>query len=68
MNAKTLEALRKQKRYFNEDHKIDVELYRQFLINNNKWGSEACPFILEFPHLTVPDMIKDRLIRKFLKV
>jgi hypothetical protein len=65
---KTLEGMRKQKRYFDEDNKVDVELYRQFLVNGNKWGESACPFILEFPSLTVPDMIKDRLIRKFLKV
>lgn len=68
MNAKTLETFRKQKRYFDQENKVDVELYRQFLINGNKWGAQACPFVLEFPHLTVPDMIKDRLIRKFLKV
>ena len=68
MNSKTLEGLRKQKRYFDENRKDDVELFRQFLISGNKWGANACPFILEFPSLTVPDMIKDRLIRKFLKV
>lgn len=64
---KTLEGLRKQKRYFDVSSKADVEVYRQFLINNS-WGSNGCPFILEFPALTVPDMIKDRLIKKFLKV
>ena len=64
---KTLEGLRKQKRYFDINSKKDVELYRQYLINN-AWGGNGCPFILEFPSLTVPDMIKDRLIRKFLKV
>jgi len=47
--------------------KKDVEIYRQFLTSNS-WGDSGCPFILEFPSLTVPDMIKDRLIRKFLKV
>jgi len=67
MTSTTLEAYRKQKRYFNIDDKKDVEQYRQFLINNS-WGDKGCPFILEFPHLTVPDMIKDRLIKKFLKV
>ena len=64
---KTLEGLRKQKRYFDINSKADIELYRQYLINN-AWGGNGCPFILEFPALTVPDMIKDRLIRKFLKV
>jgi hypothetical protein len=67
MTSTTLEAYRKQKRYFNINDKKDVEQYRQFLINNS-WGNMGCPFILEFPSLTVPDMIKDRLIRKFLKV
>ena len=64
---KTLEGLRKQKRYFDINSKVDIELYRQYLINN-AWGVNGCPFILEFPSLTVPDMIKERLIRKFLKV
>ena len=64
---KTLEGLRKQKRYFDINNKADIELYRHYLINN-AWGGNGCPFILEFPSLTVPDMIKDRLIRKFLKV
>lgn len=64
---KTLEGLRKQKRYFDINSKVDIELYRQYLINN-AWGGNGCPFILEFPSLTVPDMIKERLIRKFLKV
>ena len=67
MTAKTLEAYRKQKHYFDKNCKKDVEVYRQFLLSNS-WGSQGCPFILEFPSLTVPDMIKDRLIRKFLKV
>lgn len=68
MTSKTLEAFRKQKRYFNENDENDVEAYKQYLINNNRWGSNGCPFILEFPHLTTPDMIKDRLINKFLGI
>jgi hypothetical protein len=58
---------RKERRHFNMNDKKDVEIYRQFLLSNS-WGESGCPFILEFPALTVPDMIKDRLIRKFLKV
>ena len=63
---KTLEGMRKQKRYFDINSKQDIELYRNYLMTSG-WG-DPCPFILEFPHLTVPDMIKDRLIKKFLKV
>jgi hypothetical protein len=58
---------KKERRHFNANDKKDVEIYRQFLTSNS-WGDSGCPFILEFPSLTVPDMIKDRLIRKFLKV
>lgn len=64
----TLKSFKKQKRNFDLNNKDDVEIYRQFLINGNKWGHDACPFNLEFPFLTIPDMIKDRLVRKFLKV
>jgi hypothetical protein len=64
--SKTLEGMRRYKRYFDINSKEDVELYRNFLMTSG-WG-DPCPFILEFPYLTVPDMIKDRLIKKFLKV
>ena len=66
--ARTLEGLRKQKRYFDKDSDIDVNAYRDYLKNNNKWGFEGCPFILEFPYLTTPDMIKDILVHKYLGV
>lgn len=68
MTSKTLEAFRKQKRYFDENNKDDIETYKQYLVNNNRWGEVGCPFILEFPYLTTPDMIKDRLIKKFLGI
>ena len=32
------------------------------------WGKDGCPFILEFPYMTIPDMIRDKLIHKILKV
>lgn len=68
MSSKILEALRKQKRYFDVTDKSDVEAYKQYLENENRWGEAGCPFILEFPYLTTPDMIKDKLIYKFLNI
>lgn len=47
----------------NEDH---VECYKQFLINS-RWDS-GCPFELEYPWNSVPDMIKDKLIRHHLNI
>lgn len=65
--TKSLETARIIKRLFSVTDKKDIEIYRQYLLNKG-WGKAACPFILEFPHLTIPNMISDKLIRKFLKV
>ena len=62
-----LETIVKQKRYFDVNSKKDIEMYRWFLTNHT-WGHDGCPFVLEYPYLTIPDMIKDKLIHKFLKV
>jgi homoserine acetyltransferase len=37
-------------------------------LRTGSWGHDGCPYVLEFPYLTIPDMIKDKLIHKFLKV
>ena len=62
-----LQSLIKPKVFFDIDSKKHVEQYRDFLLHD-KCGNEGCPFILEFPYLTIPDMIKDKLVHKFLKV
>jgi hypothetical protein len=62
-----LELLRRPKRYFDENNKRDIDIYRQFLVKGG-WGQNCCPFVLEEPHISIPDMIKDKLIKKFLKV
>jgi Zn-dependent M16 (insulinase) family peptidase len=62
-----LEQTIRAKRLFNVDNKDDVELFRQFLITK-AWGSSGCPFVLEHPYLGVPEMIKDKLLSKFLDV
>lgn len=64
--TKSLEQFRNQKRYFDIKNKDDLEVYKHFLSAGNSWGTDTCPFILEFPYLTVPDMIKDKLIYHFL--
>jgi hypothetical protein len=62
-----LDKIIKTKRFFNVANKKDVAMYTYFL-QNASWGGEGCPFILEEPFLTIPDMIKDKLVHKFLKV
>jgi len=56
------------KRKFDMTKKEDVEIYKHFLVNNNWKITGSCPFELEYPWNSVPDMIKDKLVRKFLKV
>jgi hypothetical protein len=57
-----------KKRKFDINSKADVEIYKSFLETNSWKITGSCPFVVEFPYMTVPDMIKDKLIRKFLKV
>ena len=51
------------KRIFDPQSKQDLKDYRYFL-KNNKWGNN-CPFELEWPHLTITGMIKDKLIHQY---
>jgi hypothetical protein len=56
------------KRPFDLNSKKDVDIYKHFLKNNNWKITGSCPFEIEYPYLSVPDMIKDKLVRKYLKV
>ena len=55
-----------KKKTFDLHNKDDVESYRQFLVKS-RWPN-GCPFELEWPWNSVPDMIKDKLIRHHLKI
>lgn len=48
------------KRHFDPTSKEDLSLYKYFL-DNRKWP-ENCPFILEWPFLTMQEMIQHKLI------
>jgi len=63
-----LEQMIQPKRLFNINDQKDIEIYAKFLRTSSWRHIKACPYILEFPYLTVPDMIKDKLIHKFLKI
>lgn len=34
----------------------------KFFMHNNRW-KDICPFFLEWPYLTIPDMIKDKIVK-----
>jgi hypothetical protein len=62
-----LETLIRQKRFFDEKSKVDIAVARRFF-EEHRWGNDGCPFILEYPYITIPDMIKDKLIHKALGI
>lgn len=57
-----------ERRKFDMNNKEDVEIYKHFLVHSDWKIVGSCPFELEYPYTSVPDMIKDKLVRKFLKV
>ena len=48
------------KRVFDPNSKEDLKAYKHFL-DNHSWGSNGCPFELEWPWLSIPDMISHKI-------
>ena len=61
-----LAQVQRQRIRFVPSDKDHVEHYRNFLVNR-KWNG-GCPFELEWPYLSIPDMIKDKIINHYLKI
>lgn len=57
----------KQRKQFNVNDQADCSAFAKFL-KNGTWGKEGCPFEIEDPWLSIPDMIKDKIARKHLGV
>ena len=47
------------RRTFNPSNKSDLKLVKSYL-HNSRWDN-GCPFILEWPYLDIPSMIKDKI-------
>ena len=47
----------KPKRIFSVKSKEDMMIAKKFF-KNWSWGGGGCPFVLEQPHLSVPEMMK----------
>ena len=62
-----LAQVQRQRVRFSPDDKKHVEQYRNFLVND-KWDSPGCPFELQWPYYSIPDMIKDKIINHYLKI
>lgn len=63
-----LDKIVRTKRVFNVDSKEDLESAKKFF-QTYSWRHEfGCPFHLEEPHASVPTMMMEKLVRKFLKM
>jgi len=61
-----LAKVQRQRCRFDPSDKKHVEVFRNFAVNH-QWDG-GCPFELEWPYLSIPDMIKDRIINHYLKI
>ena len=57
----------KQRKPFDVNSQTDCSIFAKFL-KNGAWGKDGCPFEIEDPWLSIPDMIKDKLARKHLGI
>ena len=48
------------KRVFDVTDKKDLTMYKQY-IQTHSWGKNGCPFELEWPQLSIPDMIAHKI-------
>ena len=51
---------------FDVNNKEHLKIVTEYL-QTNTW-KEGCPFTIEDPWLSIPDMIKDKITRKYLKI
>lgn len=61
-----LAQVQRQRYRFDPTNKDHIEVYRSFIVNH-KWPG-GCPFELVWPYLSIPDMIKDKIINHYLKI
>jgi hypothetical protein len=62
-----LESRLNQKRFFNPKSKQDIGLAKKF-IKTHSWGVGGCPFFLEFPYTTIPDMMRDKIVHDVMGI
>lgn len=58
-----LDSVLQKRRFFDPKSKQDMAAAKEFFAVHY-WGVSGCPFYLEFPYMTIPDMIKDKIIHQ----
>ena len=55
-----------QKRLFDINSKQDLQVFANYL-KKSSWSPNGCPFETEYPWVSLPDMVKDKITRKYLE-
>lgn len=53
------------KRVFDVNSQVDLEEYRYFL-EQGRWKNSVCPFEVEWPHISIPNMINEKITKHYL--
>lgn len=67
MIQRVLDNFVKPRRLFDVSSRKDLDAFAHYL-KTDSWGHEGCPFLVEEPWHSIPDMIKDKIVRKHLKL
>jgi hypothetical protein len=54
-----------EKRYFNPKRIEDLLEYKHF-ITKGRWKNSTCPFRLQWPYLTIPNMLHEVVARHYV--
>lgn len=61
---KLSQQMMSKRKMFDPSSKEHLREFKYF-VEENKWR-DSCPFWLEWPYLSVPDMIKDKIINNII--
>lgn len=53
------------KRYFDPTVREDLLAFKHFM-RTRSWGKDGCPFALEWPWLSIPDMITHKVAEHYV--
>jgi hypothetical protein len=62
-----LDDMIKPRRKFDVSCRKDIDAFK-FYLEHNGWGDGGCPFYAEDGWVSIPDMIKDKIVRRHLKI
>jgi hypothetical protein len=60
-------VIRNKRNNFDPDFSDDMMVAKEYLMTN-RWGSQGCPFFLEWPYLDIPSMLKDKITKHALGI